>query len=61
MINKTDLAPYVGADLAVMEADTQRMRPQHATRRPYVMSNLHDGTGLDTVVRFIEQRGLLTA
>ncbi|HET9821824.1 MAG TPA: GTP-binding protein, partial [Burkholderiaceae bacterium] len=61
VINKTDLAPHVGADLAVMEADTQRMRPAHATSRPYVMTNLHTGAGLDTVVRFIEQRGLLHA
>jgi urease accessory protein len=61
VINKTDLAPYVGADLAVMEADTQRMRPAHASSRPYVMTNLHSGAGLDTVVRFIEQRGLLSA
>ena len=34
VINKTDLAPYVGASLAVMEADTQRMRPDHAGRSP---------------------------
>lgn len=61
VINKTDLAPHVGADLAVMEADTQRMRPAHASTRPYVMTNLHLGSGLDAVVRFIEQRGLLTA
>jgi urease accessory protein len=61
VINKTDLAPYVHADLAVMEADTQRMRPAHASTRPYVMTNLHQGSGLDAVVRFIERRGLLTA
>ncbi len=42
VINKTDLAPYVGADLAVMEADTQRMRPT----RPYVMTNLKTQQGL---------------
>ena len=59
VINKTDLAPYVGADLAVMEADTQRMRPLHASTRPYVMTNLHQGNGLDRVVHFIETRGLL--
>ena len=61
VINKTDLAPHVGADLAVMESDTRRMRPAHATTRPYVMTNLHTGAGLDAVVRFIEQRGLLQA
>jgi urease accessory protein len=59
VINKTDLAPYVGASLAVMEADTQRMRPAHASNRPYVMTNLHSGQGLDTVITFIEKRGLL--
>ena len=59
VINKTDLAPYVGADLAVMEADTQRMRPDHAGRRPYVMTNLKARDGLAEVVRFIERRGLL--
>jgi len=64
VINKTDLAPHVGADLAVMEVDTQRMRPDHAgdnARRPYVMTNLKTRAGLDAVVRFIERRGLLTA
>jgi urease accessory protein len=61
VINKTDLAPHVGADLAVMEADTQRMRPLHATTRPYVLSNLRSGEGLAAVVHFIETRGLLHA
>ena len=61
VINKTDLAPYVGADLAVMEADTQRMRPLHASTRPYVMSNLRSNDGLAAVVRFIETRGLLVS
>jgi urease accessory protein len=61
VINKTDLAPHVGADLAVMEADTRRMRPDYAGRRPYVMTNLKTREGLDAVVRFIETRGLLTA
>ena len=59
VINKTDLAPYVGASLEVMEADTQRMRPDHAGKRPYVMTNLRTKQGLDTVIRFIEKRGLL--
>ena len=61
VINKTDLAPHVGADLAVMEADTRRMRPLHASTRPYVMTNLRSGDGLAVVVRFIETRGLLDA
>ena len=56
IINKTDLAPYVGADLGVMEADTLRMRKQ----RPYVMTNLKTRTGVAEVVAFIEERGMLT-
>ncbi len=60
MINKTDLAPYVGADLAVMEADTRRMRPD-ATRRPWVMTDLCTRRGLDEVIAFIERRGMLLA
>lgn len=55
VINKTDLAPHVGADLAVMEADTRRMRPN----RPFVMTNLKTREGLDQVVQFIERKGLL--
>ena len=61
IINKTDLAPYVGASLEVMEADTRRMRPAWQGARPYVMTNLRTRSGLDEVVRFIETRGLLKA
>ncbi len=57
VINKTDLAPHVGADLGVMEADTRRMRKD----RPFVMTNLKTLAGLDEVVRFIERKGLLTS
>jgi urease accessory protein len=57
VINKTDLAPYVGADLDVMAADTRRMRKD----KPFVMTNLKTRAGLDEVVRFIEVRGLLKA
>src|ERR1700749_2462759 len=57
VINKTDLAPHVGANLDVMEADTRRMRPN----RPHVMTNLKTRHGLSEVVAFIEQRGLLVA
>jgi urease accessory protein len=46
VINKIDLAPYVGADLAVMERDAKRMRGG----RPFVFTNLRDGTGTDTVI-----------
>jgi urease accessory protein len=61
VINKTDLALHVGASLEVMAADTRRMRPLHASTRPFVMTNLKTREGLDDVVRFIENRGLLTA
>jgi urease accessory protein len=60
IINKTDLAPHVGANLEVMKQDTQRMRP-NAEARPWVMTNLKTLEGLQTVVEFIERRGLLTA
>jgi urease accessory protein len=56
VINKIDLAPYVGASLEVMDADTRRMRGD----RPYVFTNLRDGTGLDTVVGFIVHEGVLS-
>jgi urease accessory protein len=55
VINKIDLAPFVGASLAVMEADTRRMRGE----RPFVFTNLKTREGLDTVVGFIEERGML--
>jgi urease accessory protein len=54
VINKIDLAPYVGADLAVMDRDAKRARGE----RPYVFTNLKIGTGVDTVTRWI-QRDLL--
>lgn len=57
VINKIDLAPYVGADLAIMEEDTKRMRKQ----RPYVLSNIRGGIGVDSIARFIEKAGGLAA
>lgn len=56
IINKTDLAPYVGANLAVMAQDAKRMRGD----RPFVFTNLHSGEGVQQVVDFIRQQGLLT-
>ena len=55
VINKIDLAPYVGASLEVMERDTKRMRGT----RPFVMTNLRFGQGLGTIIRFIEEKGAL--
>ncbi len=57
VVNKIDLAPYVGADLAIMEEDTKRMRGQ----RPYVFSNVRDGVGVDAIAKFIEKAGGLAA
>ena len=59
VINKTDLAPHVGADLGVMEADTRRMRSGAAGVKPYVMTNLKTRENLDAVIAFIERQGLL--
>ncbi|HYY62239.1 MAG TPA: urease accessory protein UreG, partial [Burkholderiales bacterium] len=52
VINKIDLAPHVGASLEVMERDAKRMRGA----RPFVFSNLRTGKGVDTIVRFIEEK-----
>ena len=49
VINKIDLAPLVGADLSVMEHDTQRMRGD----RPWCFTNLKNGVGLEEVVAFV--------
>lgn len=57
VINKIDLAPYVGASLEVMEADTRRMRGD----RPYVLTDLKKGIGLTQVVEFVEHAGMLVA
>jgi urease accessory protein len=54
VINKTDLAPYVGADLGVMARDAKLMR----TDRPFLFTNLKTGSGLQDVVAWI-QRDLL--
>ena len=57
IINKTDLAPHVGASLDIMRSDTERMRGG----RPFVMTDLRRQHGLDQVVAFIEREGLLAA
>jgi urease accessory protein len=57
VINKIDLAPYVGASLEKMDTDARRMRGT----RPFVMTNLRQGGGLPTIVEFIETRGGLAA
>ena len=53
LINKTDLAPLVGADLGVMDRDSKRMRGD----RPFLFSNLKSGTGVAEVRAFIEKTG----
>jgi urease accessory protein len=55
VINKIDLAPYVGASLEVMDRDSARMRPN----KPYVFTNLKTGDGLDSIVEFVIEEGLL--
>jgi len=55
IINKTDLAPYVGASLEVMESDARKMRGE----RPFVMGSVKSGQGLGEVIAFIERQGML--
>jgi len=55
VINKIDLAPYVGADLGVMERDSLRMRGT----RPFLFTNLRTGEGLTQVIEWIERDVLL--
>lgn len=55
IINKTDLAPMVGASLEVMDRDAKKMRGE----RPFVFSNLKSGDGLEQIILFIEKQGLL--
>jgi urease accessory protein len=53
VVNKTDLAPHVGVDLELLEADTRRARGD----RPYVMARIRQGVGIDEVVAFLESEG----
>ena len=55
IINKTDLAPYVGANLDVMAHDAKKMRGD----RPFVFTNLRTGDGVEKVIEFIRQEGLI--
>ncbi len=55
IINKTDLAPYVGASLDVMDRDAKRMR----NAEPFVFSNLKSGEGLPEIINFIINEGML--
>ena len=55
IINKIDLAPYVGASLDVMEQDSQRMRGD----KPFIFTNLKTGEGVKEVIEFIVKEGML--
>lgn len=56
IINKTDLAPLVGASLEVMSEDAKKMRGE----RPFIFSNLKAGDGLQEIIAFIESEGMLS-
>jgi urease accessory protein len=55
VINKIDLAPYVGASLEVMERDAKKMRGE----RPFIFTNMKDGQGINEVINFIIEQGML--
>ncbi|WP_041522756.1 urease accessory protein UreG [Gilvimarinus agarilyticus] len=55
IINKTDLAPLVGADLGVMDRDAKKMRGD----KPFLFTNLKSETGVAEVIAFIEEAGML--
>ena len=57
IINKTDLAPMVGANLDVMEQDAKRMRGE----KPFLFSNMKTEDGLNQIIEFIEKQGLFKA
>ena len=53
VVNKTDLAPHVGVDVALLEADTKRARGD----KPYVLAQVRNGIGVEAVVQFLEREG----
>jgi len=55
VINKIDLAPHVGASLEVMESDSKRMRGD----KPFVFTNLKKSIGVDAVINFVVEEGML--
>ncbi len=55
IINKIDIAEQVHASLEVMERDSKKMRGE----RPFVFTNLYDGVGLEEIIRFILDKGML--
>ena len=57
VINKIDLAPYVGASLEVMDRDSRRMRGE----RPFIFANVRAGEGVDGIAAFIERMGGMAA
>tara|TARA_R110001592_G_scaffold203587_4_gene453400 strand:+ start:1116 stop:1736 length:621 start_codon:yes stop_codon:yes gene_type:complete len=57
VINKTDLAPHVGADLAVMDRDAKRMRGE----RPFVFTNMKTGEGVAEIAALVQRLGGLAA
>ena len=57
VINKTDLAPYVGASLPIMESDAKKMRGD----RPFIMGSVKSGQGLNLIIEFIKTKGLLVS
>jgi len=57
VINKIDLAPFVGASLEVMDRDSKKMRGE----RPFIFANIRAGVGVEEIARFVETQGGLSA
>lgn len=55
VINKTDLAPMVGASLEVMDRDSKKMRGE----RPFIFSDMRSEKGIDEVIEFILKEGMI--